>query len=318
MKKLVICALLMVSLPASSYAQSEPGVGKAFYSSWADFTLSELSDPQPALDFPLKRPWMAGVLTFTANMVVWTFDRYIQNEEWTRINLGTIRKNLETGFVWDSDHFVTNFFSHPYHGSAYFNSARSNGLSFWESIPYVVGGSLVWEIFHENESPSINDLFITTTAGVMLGETLHRISAVVLDDQSRGIERVAREILGAVLNPAAGVNRLLGGAATYRYSKNNLGENPIAGSIALGGRGIIKGLSHEEFEVNGALELSLSYGEPFGDKAVLKPFDYFEASAWVSSGEKANQFSVSEYALLYSKNIYTRGGHKHLIGIFQH
>lgn len=319
MKNLMACTALLGLLTVSLAALSEPGPfdrGNAFPR--PEFSLAQGAESQTLLDFPQKRPWMAGVLTLTANMVVWSFDRFVKNEEWSRINWRTIRENLRSGFHWDSNHFVTNFFSHPYHGSAYFNSARSNGLSFWESVPYVIGGSLLWEIIHENESPSINDLFITTTAGIMLGESLHRVTALVLDERSRGIERVVREIIGAVLNPAAGVNRLLGGAETYQHSLNALGENSVNGSIALGGRGIIKGQSHQEFEVNGALELSMTYGEPFRDNSPIKPFDYFEANAWISPGEKGSQFSLSEFALLFSKNIYTGQGHKHLIGIFQH
>ena len=315
-KVFFISVLMLIFLSASSYARSEPEIKNTFCSSWSVAFSLVRSDPQTLPDFSQKRPWRAGALTLTTNVVVWAFDRYVMNEEWTRVNWGTIKNNINRGFVWDSDHFVTNFFSHPYHGSVYFNSARSSGLSFWESIPYVVGGSIMWELFFENEYPSINDLFITTTAGVMLGETLHRLSVLILDDKASGIERIARELVGAVLNPAGGINRLLGGV--MQNTDMGLEEKSVNGSLAWGGRGIIKNLGQENFEINGALELSMSYGVPFAENGAIKPFDYFEARAWFSPAEQGSQFSISEYALLWGRNFYAKGDHKHLFGLFQH
>ena len=65
-------------------------------------------------------------------------------------------------FCMDNDQFSTNLFAHPYHGNLYFNAARSNGLTFWESAPYAFAGSLMWEIAAEVEPPAINDLMATT------------------------------------------------------------------------------------------------------------------------------------------------------------
>ena len=70
------------------------------------------------------------------NMAVWTFDRFLMNEDFAKINGHTIKQNFKTGPVWDTDKFSTNLVAHPYHGSLYFNAARSNGLNFWQSIPF--------------------------------------------------------------------------------------------------------------------------------------------------------------------------------------
>ena len=94
-------------------------------------------------------------------MLVWSFDRYIVKEDWAYINGHTIKSNFKKGPVWDTDQFTTNLFSHPYHGSLYFNAARSNGMNFWQSAPFAAGGSLMWEFFMENEPPSINDMLAT-------------------------------------------------------------------------------------------------------------------------------------------------------------
>jgi hypothetical protein len=135
---------------------------------------------------------------------------------------------------------------------------------------------------------------------------------LILDDQASGIERIARELV----NPAGGINRLLGGV--QQNTDMDLEEKSVEGSLAWGGRGVIKNLGQENFEMNGAVELSLSYGQPFTEDETSRPFDYFEAKAWFSPGEQGNQFSISEYALLWGRNLYAKGEQRHLLGIFQH
>ena len=102
-----------------------------------------------------KHPWRAAAETFGMNVGVWAFDRYVMNEDFAKISIGSIRRNIKHGFVWDNDQFSTNLFAHPYHGNLYFNAARSNGLTFWESAPYAFAGSLMWEIAAEVEPPSM-------------------------------------------------------------------------------------------------------------------------------------------------------------------
>ena len=97
-----------------------------------------LATPRPAdsLDidyYSHKRGLQAGTMVFGINMGVWTFDRYIRKADFAYINGRTIKDNLKHGFVWDNDAMGTNMFMHPYHGSLYFNSARSNGYNFWQS-----------------------------------------------------------------------------------------------------------------------------------------------------------------------------------------
>ena len=87
--------------------------------------------------------------------------------------------------MWDNDKFSTNLFAHPYHGNLYYNSARGNGLSFWQSAPYALGGSLMWEFMGEVEPPAINDILATTMGGICFGEISHRISHLLLNDRSR-------------------------------------------------------------------------------------------------------------------------------------
>ena len=54
-----------------------------------------------------KHPWKAGLETVMTNVGVWSFDRFVMNEEFARINIHTIRSNVKNGFVWDNDQFST-------------------------------------------------------------------------------------------------------------------------------------------------------------------------------------------------------------------
>ena len=156
-----------------------------------------------------RRPWLAASEVFGMNMAVWTFDRFLMNEDFAKINGHTIKQNFKTGPVWDTDKFSTNLVAHPYHGSLYFNAARSNGLNFWQSIPFAAGGSLMWEFFMETEPPSINDMLATSFGGIELGEITYRLSDLFIDNRSHGAERVGREILSGLISPMRAINRSL-------------------------------------------------------------------------------------------------------------
>lgn len=171
-----------------------------------------------------RRPWKAALETFGLNMLVWSFDRYIVKEDWAYINGHTIKSNFKKGPVWDTDQFTTNLFSHPYHGSLYFNAARSNGMNFWQSAPFAAGGSLMWEFFMENEPPSINDMLATTFGGIELGEITYRLSDLFIDNRSSGAERVGREVLGRhfVAGPRLQPYHFRRSLATRFFKRTNL------------------------------------------------------------------------------------------------
>jgi hypothetical protein len=131
------------------------------------------------------------------------------NQDFAEIGFKSFKRNLSHLPVWDTDKFSTNLIAHPYHGGLYFNAARSNGMTFWKSVPYTFGGSLMWEYFMENELPSINDLFATTFGGAEIGEITFRLSDLFIDNRSSGSERVGRELLVACLSPVRAINRLI-------------------------------------------------------------------------------------------------------------
>ena len=140
------------------------------------------------------------------------------------ISTKTWKYNLKHGWVWDDDHFGTNFIGHPHSGNIYFNVARSNGYSFWASLPFAIEGSLMWEYFGENTQPSKNDIVNTPISGMFLGEVLYRISSNILDDRARGINRFWRELIAGILDPPRALNRLTQGKMFRVTNKRSISE----------------------------------------------------------------------------------------------
>ena len=96
-------------------------------------------------------------------------------------NLSTIRHNLSSSWNTDKDPFKINQLGHPYQGSMYHGFARSAGLNYWESLGYSLAGSAFWEIAGEKVPPSKNDMISTGFGGSFLGESLFRMSNMVLE-----------------------------------------------------------------------------------------------------------------------------------------
>lgn len=266
------------------------------------------------------QPWKAAVQTVGINMGVWAFDRFLLNEDFAKINGRSIKRNLTNLPVWDTDKFSTNLFAHPYHGSLYFNSARSNGLSFWQSIPYTIGGSLMWEFLMETELPSTNDLFATTFGGIELGEITYRLSDLFIDDRTSGAERIGREVLSGLISPIRGLNRLVSGDSwKYRPHKGrSFAKVPIDFTVSLGGRY----LAEEEDLDNKSLGMNLTFRLDYGD---LYDDDYFSPYEWfhlrfgidfLSSQPLISQ--VSAIGAIWGKKVWSKENRNLTAGIFQH
>lgn len=262
-----------------------------------------------------KRPWSAALKVVTLNLSVGAFDSYIMNRSWAKISLRTIQRNIETGFDFDNDTFAMNCICHPFHGSMYFNIARSSGLSFWQSAPYALGGSAMWETCMETDHPSINDLVFTTAGGTYLGETLFRISSRIVDGRARGLERVGRELLGFVLNPAGGLTRLLSGQM-FRYEGSpDEPSEPFQTTLAVGRTktptpwGI--------FQSGGEPFLSMTFraGDLFTNKAEPGAFDYFVHRSRFQLGKKFSM-THSGYGYLAGLRFVKENGTGHVLGLF--
>ena len=263
----------------------------------------------------------AGMIT-ALNVFVNRWDDWVLNEEFPRITLRSIGHNFEHAFVWDNDNFNTNLFAHPYHGNLYFNSARSNGLNFWQSYPCALGGSLMWEFFGEITPPAINDLIATSIGGTCIGEVTFRISDLFYDDREVGFSRFLRELGGALVSPMKGLKRVLTGEAWKQRSRHYLYHDysriPVSYGISVGSRYLADNHALFRGEHNPYLELSMEYGDAY-DNEENKPFDYFRSN--VTMGFSSNQPLINRLNLigrLWGTPISDTDKLEADFGIFQH
>lgn len=231
--------------------------------------------------------WEAGGMVVGLNLGVWGFNRFVADAEFARISFNTMKTNVKHGFVWDNDQIGTNMFLHPYHGGLYYTSARSQGFNFWESGMFAFGGSLMWELFMENEYPSINDIVATPLGGLVVGETLFRASDLVLDDRLRGRQRFGSELAGLLISPTRGLTRLINGDAwKVRSTRGRMFGRPMINlDISVGTRSLE--LRDEIFDKGTGLSTSiaLEYGDRYGVDNE-KPYDYFSVIGDLNIQEK--------------------------------
>jgi len=241
--------------------------------------------PKPAdsLDiayYSKKKGLAAATQIFSLNMGLWGFNRYIAKQPYAYINIHTIRRNLKHKWVWDNDDMGNNMFLHPYHGNLYFNSARSRGYNYWESAAFTLGGSAMWELFMENEYPSVNDIIATPVGGLALGEVFYRTSDLVLDDRKTGWGRFGREAAGFIIAPTRGLTRVLNGDAWRKRatSGKQFGVPDVSVEISMGVRALELKEPIIDKGIGAALDINIEYGDRFST-ANRKPFDYFTFKA---------------------------------------
>ena len=227
---------------------------------------------------PPKHFWAGAGELMIVQLIPWTVNSQLRDAEWAKIGPAVWARNIENPWVWDNNKFLNNQFSHPYHGSLYFNAGRSNGYNFWQSAPWAIGGSLMWEWFFEGWAPAPNDWFNTSLGGITLGEMLYRTSSLTLDNRATGAERMWREIGATVLNPVRGFNRLV------RGQMNDVAANPadwrpsrIFASFDAGYRSATGGDNRGNAGTTqvGFLQTTLFYGDQVDDLGKT-PFSAFQ------------------------------------------
>jgi len=247
---------------------------------------------------------------FVNRVDAWAFD-----QDWARAGPGDWKKNLRLGWEWDEDAFPTNMFAHPYHGGLYFNAGRSNGLSYFESVPIAFLGSWTWEYFGEKYRPSLNDWFMTSFGGITLGEMFHRVGATIRDNRATGFKRTLRELGALPVDPIGGFNRLL------RGQWKGLGANPSEhdpGAYVLrlgGGIRFAKRLNADSgFWSMGTFLLDLLYGDQVGQE-YREPFDVFNVRVLVTP-QGLNALRAS--GRLYGANLNSpTGRNRHMLAVNQ-
>jgi hypothetical protein len=204
-KRILIVFFILTCFSKSLYAQVMP----VYEDKIVDTSKKKL--------VPLDRPGVHHFHRATAQLMLvevlpWVFSKYITHQEYSNISWSTTWRNIKpNSWEWDQDPFQTNQFGHPYHGSLFFNAFRSNGYSFWQSVPATFAGSYLWETFGEKEKPAVNDFINTGFGGVVLGEMTHRFANMIVNNRGRGFKRHASEVVAFVVNPQNGLNRILSG-----------------------------------------------------------------------------------------------------------
>ncbi len=267
------------------------------------------SDIQPERNTDLKKlrpenyiPWESqrhfGLAVFDElffNIAIpWTMARFFRDwedstagERWPFIGFQSIWSNIQKGWNYDGDNFLTNLFSHPYGGNLFFNSGRANGYNFWESSGFALVGSYIWETFMETNQPAINDWVNTGMNGAAFGEILYRLSTLITDNQARGGHRVWTEIAGGIVNPVRLFNRLVTGEVS-RIFPNPEWRTPhdLKLTMDAGTRVLIEDDSThnpDNKELDGLFEMSVHYGSAYRLTSHTAPFSHFYYNIAIAS-----------------------------------
>jgi hypothetical protein len=232
------------------------------------------TEPTPCDGCPKRRVGRA----FLQNVIINAFyetANLVRGQDTAKITPKTWWANMKQGWVWDLDDFTVNQVGHPYQGNNYFNSARANGLSFWESAGMTAFGSATWEYFGETNNASLNDLINTTLGGIALGEMFHRVGWLVRDTRATGRSRLMKEIGATVFDPVTGVNRFISGdSSRVSAMPPEMVPTKLEGQGAAGA--LWQGSNTRAIDSAGDpfLEVDLLYGEPNKGRSRM-PYDAF-------------------------------------------
>jgi hypothetical protein len=141
--------------------------------------------------------------------------------------------------------------------------------------------------------------------GAFLGEVLYRLSSNILDDRTRGGERVFREIAAGLVDHIRGLNRLLHGDAFRITNKEVYQKEPV--NISLYGG--VRKINEEPYKLSGPgtyspiFDLQIDYGNPF-ETRTRKPFDFFKLRVDVNFGVGRKYLdNILGYGILYGQNL---------------
>ncbi len=160
-RPLACAALLLASTTAPLARAAEP-------SSSAAIEVSGENDPAYVRAF-VEQVIAVGLST----AFYWGFrDRNVA--DWDNPSLRA-RLNGQA-WVYDNNDLPVNFALHPATGMGAYLLARGNGLSFPVAYAYAFFSSFAWETAVEfKEKISINDVLVTPTAGMAMGEFFHKL-----------------------------------------------------------------------------------------------------------------------------------------------
>lgn len=305
---LFLAVSINITAQVNDYNSLPSGLSHSQYSVSTDILTKEIKGE--------KNYWLPAVEVISLNFTVWGYHRYISGENWSDISWETIKNNLKYGFVWDSDGYLINQFWHPYHGSNYYNSARSNRLDFWESSLYAFGGSLTWEYFFENERPSYNDIVNTPVTGIILGEISFRVSNLILDESTTGLERVVRELSSTIIDPMQGLNRMIRGDM-WRRGTSHVLEQDFDILISLGAHNVFFDNKFNRSRAYAHLGIDLNYGNQFALSDHKKPFDFFKVHTDINFKSEDNIVGIFASGVLWDNKLELFENSKNIWGVYK-
>jgi hypothetical protein len=297
LKNIKAIKVKLLSDSATGEPKKNPGIDTTVMNKYGDLLNDDIKfNPK----YPL---WKPAVQVLGINLFTNTLDRAL-GEDFSHVGPASWKYNINKGWEWDSDRFGINFIGHPYTGSMYFNAARSQGYNYFQSIPFAIGGSLMWEYFGETTRPSYNDVINTPINGAFLGEIFYRLSSNILDDRTRGGNRVFREVAAGLVDPVRGLNRLLQGKSfrhttTEVYQKEPLNVTLFAGIHKINdANSTVFGVGPTQILLN----VQLDYGNPF-EEIYRKPFDFFRLRTELSFGSGRKLLdNLTGYGILVGDN----------------
>ncbi|MBP5442075.1 MAG: DUF3943 domain-containing protein [Treponema sp.] len=215
-----------------------------------------------------------GIIAFgeinLMNILLTGYNRVVRKMDYANVSLESMWYNLSHPWVWDQDEFYINTIGHPYQGAHYYTAGRANGLDFWASLGLTFYGSLTWEYLLETETPSYNDLILTTVSGAMFGEVLHRVYLLLEDDFP---------YLAWIVSPQAALNRFVLGE---RSPKENGDLFALYGSVgpsfmlsSIKSEGNNNNLSPFNKQFGGKISVRIVYEDPYAHNTKV-PLDCFD------------------------------------------
>ncbi|HHH54591.1 MAG TPA: DUF3943 domain-containing protein [Bacteroidetes bacterium] len=265
----------------------------------------------------VKRPVVSSSMVLAEDLMIWSIDRYIKKAEFSYISFNTIKRNLKTGFVYDNDCMQTNMFDHPFHGGMNYNIARSAGFNYWQSLPFNVGGSLVWELFLENEPPSLPDLISSSIGGLLMGEVTYRLSSGIYLNQSHLLKRTGVELGSFVLNPSRTLIRIILGNNISQKKIKFEEAIPLEVNAALGFSIFMENSNERISQLYPVFYTNIKYNQPF-NHAKYKPFDFFNVNVAINlSNRQPLLKKLIIEGVVWGKNKYYGDKISLMYGVFQ-
>ena len=250
--------------------------------------------------------------TFGSNLVLMAINRYIRKAPYAYISWESIKKNLTNPWVWDQDEFVVNHLGHPYQGSYYYIAGRSNNLPFWESALTTIAGSVTWELFAETETPSYNDLIVTTIGGISLGEMLHRLYFQAAD---------LNKLFAFFVSPMDSINNTIWqGKVNRPYGEiTSLSTKLLFGAIA-------DKIFFKESEISGKPiyiplylggNINIVYGNPYGLETKT-PYQQFDLDVKFTAAKNYYNLSLFSDGMIWAFSPWEQDRLKTTMGISLH